>query len=64
MLGTTALAGSSVLPPLPRFPMSIAANNTDRRLVLIVDGPAPRYPTGRSVRRERMACRTRAQAHE
>jgi hypothetical protein len=64
MLGTTALAGSSALPPLPRFPMSIAANNTDHPLVLIVDAPAPRYPTDRSVRRERMACRTRAQAHE
>jgi hypothetical protein len=42
MLGTTALAGSSALPPLPCFPMSIAANNTDRPLVLIVDGPALR----------------------
>ena len=37
MIGTTALAGSFVLPPLPHFPMSIAANNTDRPLVLIVD---------------------------
>jgi FixJ family two-component response regulator len=37
MLGITALAGSLASPPLPRFPMSIAADNTDRPLVLIVD---------------------------
>jgi CheY-like chemotaxis protein len=37
MLGTTALAGSSALPPLPRIPMSIAADNSERPLVLIVD---------------------------
>lgn len=34
MIGTTALAGSSALP---RLPMSLAADNTDRPLVLIVD---------------------------
>ena len=37
MLGTTALAGSFALPPLSRFPMSMAADDTDRPLVLIVD---------------------------
>jgi FixJ family two-component response regulator len=37
MLGTTALAGSSALPPLPRFPMSKVADNMERPLVLIVD---------------------------
>jgi FixJ family two-component response regulator len=37
MLGTSALAGSSILPPLPRNPMSIAADNMERPLVLIVD---------------------------
>lgn len=37
MIGTTALPGSFILPPLPHFPMSIAADNTDRPLVLIVD---------------------------
>jgi FixJ family two-component response regulator len=37
MISTTAVAGSFALPPLPRFPMSIAADNTDRPLVLIVD---------------------------
>jgi FixJ family two-component response regulator len=34
MISTTAVAGSFALPP---FPMSIAADNTDRPLVLIVD---------------------------
>ena len=28
MIGTTALAGSSALPPITRFPMSLAADNT------------------------------------
>jgi CheY-like chemotaxis protein len=37
MLGTTALAGSSALPPLPRFPMNKVADNMERPLVLIVD---------------------------
>jgi FixJ family two-component response regulator len=37
MLGTTARAGSSALPPLPRFPMSKVADNMERPLVLIVD---------------------------
>jgi CheY-like chemotaxis protein len=37
MVGRTALAGSFALPPLPRFPMSIATDNTDRPLFLIVD---------------------------
>lgn len=37
MLGTTALAGSSALPPLPRLPMSKVADNMERPLVLIVD---------------------------
>ena len=37
MLGTTALAGSLALPPLPRSPMNMAADNTDHPLVLIVD---------------------------
>jgi FixJ family two-component response regulator len=37
MLGTAALAGSSALPPLPRFPMSKVADNMERPLVLIVD---------------------------
>jgi FixJ family two-component response regulator len=42
MIGTTAIAGSSALPPITRLPMStvgdkIAAHNTDRPLVLIVD---------------------------
>jgi len=38
MIGTTALAGSSALPPIARFPVSLAADNADRPLVLIVDG--------------------------
>ena len=37
MLRTTALAGSHALAPLPRFPMNMTADNTDRPLVLIVD---------------------------
>jgi FixJ family two-component response regulator len=37
MLRTTALASSLALAPLPRFPMNMAADNTDRPLVLIVD---------------------------
>ena len=37
MLGTSALAGSSAQPPLPRNPMSIAGDNMERPLVLIVD---------------------------
>ncbi|WP_409363419.1 response regulator transcription factor [Bradyrhizobium sp. AUGA SZCCT0274] len=37
MLATTALARSSALPTLPRLPMSMAADKTDRPLVLIVD---------------------------
>ena len=37
MLGTSALAGSSAQPPLPRTPMSIAGDNMERPLVLIVD---------------------------
>jgi FixJ family two-component response regulator len=37
MIGTTALAGSSALPYIPRLPMSMTADNTDRPLVLIVD---------------------------
>ena len=37
MIGTTALTGSFALPPLSRFPMSMAADDTDRPLVLIVD---------------------------
>jgi FixJ family two-component response regulator len=37
MVGTIALAGSSALPPLPRFPMTITADHTDHPLVLIVD---------------------------
>ena len=37
MVGTTALTASPVLPPLLRFPMSIATDTTDRPLVLIVD---------------------------
>ncbi len=37
MVGTTALTASPVLPPLPRLPMSIAADTMDRPLVLIVD---------------------------
>ncbi len=37
MIGTTALAGSFASPPLPRLPMSIAADTADRPLVLIVD---------------------------
>ena len=37
MFGTTAPAGSFALLHAPRLPMRIAANNTDRPLVLIVD---------------------------
>jgi FixJ family two-component response regulator len=37
MVGTTALSSSSALPPLPHIPMSIASDNIDRPLVLIVD---------------------------
>ncbi|MGY3616118.1 FixJ family two-component response regulator [Bradyrhizobium sp. USDA 10063] len=37
MVGMTALADSFALPPVPHFPMSNAADNTDRPLVLIVD---------------------------
>jgi len=37
MLGNTALAGSSALPPLPHFPMNKVADNMERPLVLIVD---------------------------
>ena len=37
MIGTTSLAGSFGLAHSSRFPMSIAADNTDRPLVLIVD---------------------------
>ena len=37
MLGTSALAGSSAQPPLPRTPMSIAGDTIERPLVLIVD---------------------------
>ena len=37
MLGTSALAGASAQPPLPRIPMSIAGDNMERPLVLIVD---------------------------
>jgi FixJ family two-component response regulator len=37
MIGTTARAGSSALPPMARFPVSLAADNSDRPLVLIVD---------------------------
>src|SRR5687767_13180200 len=37
MLATTALARSSAVPTLPRLPMSMAADKTDRPLVLIVD---------------------------
>lgn len=37
MLAITALARPSALSPVPRFPMSIAADNADRPLVLIVD---------------------------
>ena len=40
MLDTTALAGSTALLPSPRIPMSIAADNADRPLVLIVDDDA------------------------
>lgn len=37
MLRTTTLAGSFALAPAPRPPMNMAADNTDRPLVLIVD---------------------------
>lgn len=37
MLATTALARSSALPTFPQLPMSMAADNMDRPLVLIVD---------------------------
>jgi hypothetical protein len=37
MVGMTARADSFALPRLPRLPMSNAADNTDRPLVLIVD---------------------------
>jgi FixJ family two-component response regulator len=37
MIGTTELAGSSSLPPMARYPISLPADNTDRPLVLIVD---------------------------
>lgn len=37
MVGTTGFAGLFALPPSPRFPMNVAAGNTDRPLVLIVD---------------------------
>jgi FixJ family two-component response regulator len=37
MLGTSALTGASAPPPSPRIPMSIAADNMERPLVLIVD---------------------------
>ena len=37
MVGRTAFARLSALPHLPSFPMSIAAENIDRPLVLIVD---------------------------
>jgi FixJ family two-component response regulator len=37
MVGTTAVAGSCASAPLPRFPMSMVADNADRPLVLIVD---------------------------
>lgn len=37
MIETTSFAGSPALPPIARFPMSIAADNIDRPLVLIVD---------------------------
>ena len=37
MIGTTALAGSFATPPSPRLRMNIAADTTDRPLVLIVD---------------------------
>jgi FixJ family two-component response regulator len=37
MIGTTALAGSSALSSIARSPKSLAADNTDRPLVLIVD---------------------------
>lgn len=37
MIGTTALAGSSALPPMARSPKSLATDNTDCPLVLIVD---------------------------
>src|SRR5262245_31932822 len=37
MITTTALAGSSALSPMAPSPTSLAADNTDRPLVLIVD---------------------------